>query len=56
MANTWEKAIPILAVNLNLGLSYLITAVLTASFAIPTVYHKKIISLNTQDGKKNACF
>ena len=27
MANTWEKAIPILAVNLNLGLSYLITTV-----------------------------
>ena len=27
MANIWEKAISILAGNLNLGLSYLITAV-----------------------------
>ena len=31
--------------NLNSGLSYLITAVLTASFAVPTVYHKKLILL-----------
>ena len=28
MANVWEKAIPILAGNLNLGLSYLITTVI----------------------------
>ena len=31
--------------NLNSGLSYHITAVLTASFAVPTVYHKKLILL-----------
>ena len=32
MANVWEKAISILAENLNLGLSYLITIVKTLFF------------------------
>ena len=35
MANIWEKAISILAGNLNLGRSYLITTVFISIYVVP---------------------